>query len=428
MRELTDSSKTQRWLCRECGYRFSLNGGGELLKKGKIRFKRCPEFPDAMLDSADFKPVHFLSGKKSVDNFSFMFGENIASHGYEPPFPTVEKSINAFVPYSREHRVCAKKAKNLEPQTEINTVAGVTPQEIAKTNGKIIEYAWWLKKEGYSEATIIGRSKLLKILAKRGANIFDPESVKTTIAKQAWSLGRKANAVDAYTTFLKMTGGQWQPPRYEGVHKIPYIPKENEIDQIISGCSNRMATFLQLLKETGARCGEAWQLKWSDIDLETDTVRITPEKGSNPRIARLSKKLVSMLNALPKNYKERIFSNPGQPVDNYRDNYCEQRKRIAHKLQNPRLQRITFHSLRHWKATMEYHRTKDILYVKQLLGHKRIENTLKYVQLAEGLFKNEVEYVSKVAKTEGEACVLVEAGFDFICDINGNKLFRKKKY
>ena len=107
---------------------------------------------------------------------------------------------------------------------------------------------------------------------------------------------------------------------------------------------------------------------------------------------------------------------------------AQQRKRIAHKLQNPRLQRIHFTPSRHWKATMEYHRTKDILYVKQLLGHKRIENTLKYVQLAEELFKNEVEYVSKVAKTEGEACVLVEAGFDFVCDINGNKLFRKKKY
>jgi hypothetical protein len=38
---------------------------------------------------------------------------------------------------------------------------------------------------------------------------------------------------------------------------------------------------------------------------------------------------------------------------------------------------------------MEYHRTKDILYVKQLLGHKRIENTLIYVQLAEELFKDQ---------------------------------------
>ena len=76
---------------------------------------------------------------------------------------------------------------------------------------------------------------------------------------------------------------------------------------------------------------------------------------------------------------------------------------------------------------MEYHRTKDIFHIKQVLGHKRIENTLKYIQLAEELFKSEIEYVSR-AKSEGEACLLMEAGFDFVCDFNGNKLFRKKKY
>jgi integrase len=51
---------------------------------------------------------------------------------------------------------------------------------------------------------------------------------------------------------------------------------------------------------------------------------------------------------------------------------------LATKLQNPRLLRITFHTFRHWKATMEYNRTKDILYVMKLLGHRCIKNTLVY--------------------------------------------------
>ncbi|MGD0977760.1 MAG: methyltransferase domain-containing protein [Candidatus Bathyarchaeia archaeon] len=45
--------------------------------------------------------------------------------------------------------------------------------------------------------------------------------------------------------------------------------------------------------------------------------------------------------------------------------------------------KIHFYTLRHWKATMEYHRTKDILYVMKLLGHKNIANTLIYTQLVE---------------------------------------------
>src|SRR4030066_123077 len=37
--------------------------------------------------------------------------------------------------------------------------------------GKILEYAWWLKKNGKSDSTIEGRTKLLRILVKRGANL-----------------------------------------------------------------------------------------------------------------------------------------------------------------------------------------------------------------------------------------------------------------
>jgi len=59
-----------------------------------------------------------------------------------------------------------------------------------------------------------------------------------------------------------------------------------------------MASFLQLLKETGMRPGEAWQLKWMDIDFEKNIVNVTPEKGSRPRIFKISGKLAAMLRAL----------------------------------------------------------------------------------------------------------------------------------
>jgi hypothetical protein len=55
-----------------------------------------------------------------------------------------------------------------------------------------------------------------------------------------------------------------------------------------------------------------------------------------------------------------------------------------------------------------------------------VNNTLIYIQLDEALFKNEVDYVSKVAKTEAEACLLIESGFEFVCDFDGHKLFRKR--
>jgi GMP synthase PP-ATPase subunit len=77
---------------------------------------------------------------------------------------------------------------------------------------------------------------------------------------------------------------------------------------------------------------------------------------------------------------------------------------------------------------MEYHKTKDILHVMQLLGHKNIKNTLIYIQLEEALFKKgETEYICKVASTVEEAKQLVEAGFEYVTEIDGKKLFRKPK-
>jgi integrase len=204
-------------------------------------------------------------------------------------------------------QLCAidKEAKKLETATETKTVAGESLQD---AKGKIVEFSWWMKKQGYKDGTILSRTKLLKIMVKRGGNLYDPETIKDVIAKQTWSEGRKENAVNAYSTFLKMNGGTWNPPIYGRIRKLPFIPRENEIDSLIASCGPKGAALLQTLKETAARVGEAWALKWTDLDVENRTVRLTPEKGSDPRISRISPKLLSMLLAMPLKC-DRIFGS-----------------------------------------------------------------------------------------------------------------------
>jgi hypothetical protein len=60
----------------------------------------------------------------------------------------------------------------------------------------------------------------------------------------------------------------------------------------------------------------------------------------------------------------------------------------------------------------------------QLLGHKSINNTLKYTQLIN--FESD-DFVCKVAKTLKEASQLIEAGFEYVTEMEGFKLFRKRK-
>ena len=367
----------QRWLCRRCGLRFSDPVGVEAAKK-------------------------LLQSDLALEAEALKSAQGILS----------------------SCQICAEEAKNLVAEQQ-NTV--VLRKETLDINAKLIDYTWYLTKEGYREATIKGRRKLIHILWKREADLFDPESIKTVISKQKWCEGRKANAVDAYSSYLAMVGGTWMPPTYTPISKLPFVPKETEIDQLIAGCSLRIGTFLQLLKETRARPGEIYHCDEDYFDFESKTVNITPEKGSNPRIYSMSQKLVGMLQILPRNYGKYYFSRLDMDLNDLRVNYETQRKRIATKLNNPRLQRIMFKTLRTWGATMDYHRTKDIIYVMKRLGHKNIKNTLIYIQLEEALFKDEIDYISKIAKTEAEACVLIEAGFDFVCDFDGHKLFRKRK-
>ncbi|MDR2204274.1 MAG: tyrosine-type recombinase/integrase [Nitrososphaerota archaeon] len=322
-------------------------------------------------------------------------------------------------------QICVQEAKNLVAEQQTNII--VLRKETLDVNTLLAKYEWYLQKEGRRSATIKGRVKLLKILWKRGANFDDPESVKSVIAQQkSWCEGRKGNAVDAYSSYLTMEGKTWTKPIYNGISKIPFVPKENEIDQLIAGCSHKVSTFLQLLKETRARPGEIWHCTEDNFDFETNTVTITPEKNSNPRIFKMSQKLVGMLQRLPKLSGKYYFASPKTTIDDFRTIFEQQRKKLAAKLNNPRLNKIMFKTLRTWGGTMDYHRTKDILYVMKRLGHKNIKNTLIYVQLDEALFKDEIDYVSKVAKTEAEACLLIEAGFDFVCDFDGHKLFRKR--
>ncbi|MEM2917815.1 MAG: tyrosine-type recombinase/integrase, partial [Candidatus Bathyarchaeia archaeon] len=131
----------------------------------------------------------------------------------------------------------------------------------------------------------------------------------------------------------------------------------------------------------------------------------------------------AMLNKLPKD-NDYIFHHY-KTLNNLRRSFDRYRKHAAFKLGNPRLLQITFHTLRHWKATMEYARTKDILHTMQVLGHKNIKNTLIYTQLVENL--SEDEYVCRVAKTPGEVQQLIEAGFEYVCTKDDLLFFRKRK-
>ncbi len=63
---------------------------------------------------------------------------------------------------------------------------------------------------------------------------------------------------------------------------------------------------------------------------------------------------------------------------------------------------------------------------EKMLGHKNINNTLRYTQLIKA---DDDEFVSKVAKTVEEACSLIELGYEYVTEFEdqGIKIFKKRK-
>jgi integrase len=280
-----------------------------------------------------------------------------------------------------------------------------------------------MRKEGYSETTIERYVRLLKELAKRG-DLRDPESVKVGLTRTGWADGTKEMACGAYAIYAKQHGFTFVPPRYRRVEKLPFIPLDSEVEQLIGAMGLRYSVFLSLLKDTAARPLEAWNLKWSDIDFANSTVTISPLKHSKPRRLRLSSRTMNQLGQLRRDHAWIFGDGTLRTYQHFLRNFEVRRKEAAKRLGNPRLSAISFRTLRHFKATMEYHRTKDILHVMQLLGHKSIKNTLVYTHLVdcEG-----DEFVCKPAKSVDEAKALVESGFDYVTDVDSMKLFRKRK-
>lgn len=314
----------------------------------------------------------------------------------------------------------------MDPQTEIKTVAGEESQTQQDAKGKLVWFIWEMQKQNYSKDTISIYSRSIQALIKRKADLSNPDSVKEALAHWGCGESHKHNIAAAYTLFLRMQGLTWEPPICHVARKLPFIPTEKELNDLIAGTGRKTSVFLQTLKETAMRSGECSKLKWENVDLQRRTIILNEaEKNGNPRIFSISSTLETMLARLPRK-SEYVFGSPSKQARS--SMFYTERRRVAHKLGNPRLLKIGLHTFRHWKATMLYHETHDIVLVKEFLGHKTLDVTLLYIQIEKALFRNEAEnFIVKATKETEEIQGLLEVGFEYVCQKDGLMFFRKRK-
>jgi integrase/recombinase XerD len=283
-----------------------------------------------------------------------------------------------------------------------------------------------MKNQNRSDYTIKSTNKSLTQISKH-ADLNNPEEVKQYIAnKQNVSDGYKKSLCLAYNKYANYYQIQWEMPRYKQEARIRRIPTTENVNMLIAKARRTLSTKLTISKETGLRPFELCNLKVKDIDLEQRRIYPTTAKNGSARTLKISNSLQMMLqNHINKHrlsLNDKLFKGT---AENYGKYYRQMRNNLAEKLGKPTLKTVRLYDFRHYYATRLYAKTRDILYVKQQLGHKKIETTLKYVQLLS--LNEDDEYTCKTATTTKEATQLIENGFTYVTEIDGTKLFRKRK-
>ena len=138
----------------------------------------------------------------------------------------------------------------------------------------------------------------------------------------------------------------------------------------------RNKLIIYLLLTTGIRLSECANIKTKDIDLKEQTIRIKC-KGNITRNIFINKKCSNMIQEYM--HGEKLFN-----ITNHDIQYIVKKalKQLGFK--------GSTHTLRHTAASLMYQNTRDVLLVKEFLGHKSIESTQIYMHLNNEQIKNAV--------------------------------------
>ena len=282
-----------------------------------------------------------------------------------------------------------------------------------------------MKNAGRTDHSIRFVDKALTYLSKH-TDLGNPEEVKQYIANKQVANGTKENLCTAYNKYCKYYKIEWQPPNYKRQAKTIRIPTKEQVESLIASSGKTLSLKLTISKETGLRPIELCRLKVKDIDFEQRTVYPTTAKHGAGRALKISNSLATTLenyvNANKLNPDNKIFKGT---ADYYGKQYRLMRNQLSKKLGKPQIRTIKLYDFRHYFATTLYAKTRDILLVKQQLGHRKIETTLIYTQL---LNLSEDEWTCKTATDDKQASELIENGFEYVLTTpDALMLFRKRK-
>ena len=180
-------------------------------------------------------------------------------------------------------------------------------------------------------------------------------------------------------------------------HRLPVVLSREEVARLLAAVDNlKHQTALSVAYGAGLRASEVVSLKVSDIDSQRMTLRVEQGKGSKDRYAMLSPVLLERLRAWWKfahaqgKMRQGGWLFPGlDPIDSLSTRQLNRAVKAAVEAAGID-KRVSMHTLRHSFATHLLEQKVDIRVIQVLLGHKKLETTALYAQVATDILREVV--------------------------------------
>jgi integrase len=167
----------------------------------------------------------------------------------------------------------------------------------------------------------------------------------------------------------------------------------------LGNTSPQLHNISLLSLHTGMRAGEIFSLKWGHVDIENGLIHVADPKSSRPRKCFMTPTIKDLfLNLNPGEPSDFVFhSRVGGPIKEVSHAFDRVVKRLGFNngITDAR-QKVTFHTLRHTFASWLALRGREILTIKELLGHQSLAMTERYSHLTPDHKKQAVEDIEKL--------------------------------
>jgi type 1 fimbriae regulatory protein FimB/type 1 fimbriae regulatory protein FimE len=148
----------------------------------------------------------------------------------------------------------------------------------------------------------------------------------------------------------------------------------------------RDSTMLLVCFRHGLRAGELCELQWTDVEFETGTLHIRRAKGGTEATHPLLGDEMRALRVLKREARSPFIfvSERGAPFTVSGLQKLVERAGVAAKMAF----KVHPHMLRHAAGFVLANRGTDTRTLQGYLGHRSIQSTVRYTELAPGRFKN----------------------------------------